>query len=77
MLLPAPQVDLRRQWVSQTVEEVQKAIYHLTTKISNQDIRFQAIPYSFMYNGNIKVSESHLSLGAHADSPGTGVAGAQ
>ncbi|XP_045717601.1 protein mab-21-like 3 isoform X3 [Phyllostomus hastatus] len=48
-------VELRRQWVSQTVEEVQKAIYHLTTKISNRDIRFQAIPYSFTYNGNIKV----------------------
>ncbi|KAM5295435.1 protein mab-21-like 3 isoform 1-T11 [Glossophaga mutica] len=48
-------VDSRRQRVSQTVEEVQKAIYHLTTKISNQDIRFQAIPYSLTYNGNIKV----------------------
>ncbi|XP_036991022.2 protein mab-21-like 3 isoform X2 [Artibeus jamaicensis] len=48
-------VNLRRQWVSQTVEEVQKVIYHLTTKISNKDIRFQAIPYSLVYNGNIKV----------------------
>ncbi|XP_008145439.2 protein mab-21-like 3 [Eptesicus fuscus] len=48
-------VDQRRQWVSQTVEEVQKVVYHLTTEISNQDIRFQAIPYSLMYNGNITV----------------------
>ncbi|KAM8786764.1 protein mab-21-like 3 isoform 1-T2 [Rhynchonycteris naso] len=48
-------VDMRRQQVSQTVEEVQKVIYQLTTEISNQDIRFQAIPYSFAYNGNIKV----------------------
>uniref|UniRef100_G1PMU8 Mab-21 like 3 n=1 Tax=Myotis lucifugus TaxID=59463 RepID=G1PMU8_MYOLU len=43
------------QRVSQMVEEVQKVIYHLTTEISNQDIRFQAIPYSLMYNGNITV----------------------
>lgn len=56
VLLPAHQVDQRRQWVSQTVEEVQKVVYHLTTEISNQDIRFQAIPYSLMYNGNITVS---------------------
>ncbi|XP_036198617.1 protein mab-21-like 3 isoform X2 [Myotis myotis] len=48
-------VDQRRQRVSQMVEEVQKVIYHLTTEISNQDIRFQAIPYSLMYNGNITV----------------------
>ncbi|XP_036129109.1 protein mab-21-like 3 [Molossus molossus] len=48
-------VTLRRQQLSQTVEEVQKVIYHLTTEISNQDIRFQAIPYSSTYNGNIKV----------------------
>ncbi|XP_059529315.1 protein mab-21-like 3 isoform X3 [Myotis daubentonii] len=48
-------VDQRRQRVSQMVEEVQKVVYHLTTEISNQDIRFQAIPYSLMYNGNITV----------------------
>ncbi|ELK30842.1 PREDICTED: protein mab-21-like 3 isoform X2 [Myotis davidii] len=48
-------VDQRRQRVSQMVEEVQKIVYHLTTEISNQDIRFQAIPYSLMYNGNITV----------------------
>ncbi|XP_016078802.1 PREDICTED: protein mab-21-like 3 [Miniopterus natalensis] len=47
--------DLRRQGVSRTLEEVQKAVYHLTTEISNQDIRFQAIPYSLVYNENIKV----------------------
>ncbi|XP_019516989.1 PREDICTED: protein mab-21-like 3 isoform X1 [Hipposideros armiger] len=48
-------VDLRRQRISQTVEEVQKVVCRLTTEISHQDIRFQAIPYSFTYNGNIKV----------------------
>ncbi|XP_070251848.1 protein mab-21-like 3 isoform X2 [Myotis yumanensis] len=48
-------VDQRRRCVSQMVEEVQKVIYHLTTEISNQDIRFQAIPYSLIYNGNITV----------------------
>ncbi|XP_054420674.1 protein mab-21-like 3 [Pteronotus mesoamericanus] len=48
-------VDLRRQQVSQAVEEVQKVIYCLTTKISSQDVRFQAVPYSFTYNENIKV----------------------
>ncbi|XP_014390029.1 PREDICTED: protein mab-21-like 3 isoform X3 [Myotis brandtii] len=48
-------VDQRRRWVSQMVDEVQKVVYHLTTEISNQDIRFQAIPYSLMYNGNITV----------------------
>lgn len=56
VLLPAHQVDQRRHWVSQTVEEVQKVAYHLTTEISNRDIRFQAIPYSPMYNGHITVS---------------------
>lgn len=53
------QVDLRRQWISQIVEEVQKVV-HLTTEISHQDIRFQAVPYSDTYNENIKVSRSHL-----------------
>lgn len=48
-------VDLRRQWISQALEEVQKVICRLTTEISHHDIRFQAIPYSFTYNGNIKV----------------------
>lgn len=48
-------VDLRRRWISQAVEEVQKVICRLTTEISHHDIRFQAIPYSFTYNGNIKV----------------------
>ncbi|ELV14142.1 Protein mab-21-like 3, partial [Tupaia chinensis] len=49
------QVDLRRQQVSQTVEEVQRVIHRLTTEISNQDIRFQAVPYSETYNEHIKV----------------------
>uniref|UniRef100_A0A8C9UU29 Mab-21 like 3 n=1 Tax=Spermophilus dauricus TaxID=99837 RepID=A0A8C9UU29_SPEDA len=48
-------VDLRRQQVSQAVEEVQRVIHCLTTEISHQDIRFQAVPYSDIYNGNIKV----------------------
>lgn len=48
-------VDLRRQWISQMVEEVQKVVHHLTTEISHQDIRFQAIPCSDTYNENIKV----------------------
>ncbi|XP_031313746.1 protein mab-21-like 3 [Camelus dromedarius] len=48
-------VDLRRQWISQMVEEVQKVVHHLTTEVSHQDIRFQAIPYSDTYNENIKV----------------------
>ncbi|XP_047419372.1 protein mab-21-like 3 isoform X2 [Sciurus carolinensis] len=48
-------VDLRRQQVSQAVEEVQRVIHRLTTEISHQDIRFQAVPYSDIYNGNIKV----------------------
>ncbi|XP_072824042.1 protein mab-21-like 3 isoform X3 [Vicugna pacos] len=48
-------VDLRRQWISQMVEEMQKVVHHLTTEISRQDIRFQAIPYSDTYNENIKV----------------------
>ena len=52
------QVDLRRQWISQMVEEVQKVVHHLTTEISHQDIRFQAIPCSDTYNENIKVSRS-------------------
>lgn len=70
------QVDLRRQWVSKTVEELQTVIYRLTTDVSNQDVRFQAVPYSLAYNGNFKVSRSHLSLGAHPESPETGVGGA-
>uniref|UniRef100_A0A2K6V6I9 Mab-21 like 3 n=1 Tax=Saimiri boliviensis boliviensis TaxID=39432 RepID=A0A2K6V6I9_SAIBB len=48
-------VDLRRQKISQAVEEVQKVVHHLTTNISSQDIRFQAVPYSDTYNENIKV----------------------
>ncbi|XP_035108461.2 protein mab-21-like 3 [Callithrix jacchus] len=48
-------VDLRRQQISQAVEEVQKVVHHLTTNISSQDIRFQAVPYSDTYNVNIKV----------------------
>ncbi|XP_004853855.1 protein mab-21-like 3 [Heterocephalus glaber] len=48
-------VDLRRQQISQTVEEVQKVIHQLTTEISCQDSRFQAVPYRDTYNGNIKV----------------------
>lgn len=48
-------VEQRRQWLSQVIVEVQKVIYHLTTEISLQDVRFQAIPYSDTCNGNIKV----------------------
>ncbi|XP_044889260.1 protein mab-21-like 3 isoform X4 [Felis catus] len=48
-------VDLRRQQISQIVEEVQRVVHHLTTEISLQDLRFQAVPYSDTYNGNIKV----------------------
>ncbi|XP_004421155.1 PREDICTED: protein mab-21-like 3 [Ceratotherium simum simum] len=49
------QVDWRRQWISQIVEEVQKVVHCLTTEISYRDLRFQAVPYSDTYNGNIKV----------------------
>ncbi|XP_016044791.1 protein mab-21-like 3 [Erinaceus europaeus] len=48
-------VHSRCQWVSKVVEEVQKIVHHLTTEISNQDIRFQAIPYGDFYNEHIKV----------------------
>ncbi|XP_058992710.1 protein mab-21-like 3 isoform X2 [Mustela lutreola] len=48
-------VHERRQQVSQIVEEVQRVVHHLTAEISHQDIRFQAVPYSDTYNGNIKV----------------------
>lgn len=67
---------LRRQRVSKTVEELQKVIYRLTTDVSNQDVRFQAVPYSLAYDGNLKVSRSRLSRGAHPESPETGVGGA-
>lgn len=53
-------MDERRQQVSQIVEEVQRVVHHLTAEISHQDIRFQTVPYSDTYNGNIKVSRSHL-----------------
>ncbi|XP_049735956.1 protein mab-21-like 3 isoform X1 [Elephas maximus indicus] len=54
-------VDLRRQLISQTMEEIQKVVHRLTTEISHQDVRFQAIPYSDTYNGNIKVlTPSHF-----------------
>ncbi|KAM9243276.1 protein mab-21-like 3 isoform 1-T2 [Dugong dugon] len=54
-------VDLRRQLISQTMEEIQKVVHRLTTEISHQDIRFQAVPYSDTYNGNIKVlTPSHF-----------------
>ncbi|XP_008262833.1 protein mab-21-like 3 [Oryctolagus cuniculus] len=54
-------VDLRRQQVAQTVEEVQKVVHRLTTEISHQDIRFQAVPYCDTHNGNIKVlAPSHF-----------------
>lgn len=71
------QVDLRRQWISQIVEEVQKVIHHLTTEISTRDIRFQAVPYSGTYNGNIKVSRSHASLSASPREPGNRVSGSR
>ncbi|XP_055962534.1 protein mab-21-like 3 [Sorex fumeus] len=48
-------VEQRRQRLSQMTEEVQKVIHRLTTEISLQDIRFQAVPYSDTCNGNIKV----------------------
>ncbi|KAM5256067.1 protein mab-21-like 3 [Ctenodactylus gundi] len=56
-------VELRRQQISQIVEEVQKVIHQLTTEISRQDCRFQAVPYCDAYNGNIKVlAPSHLLI---------------
>ncbi|XP_020747674.1 protein mab-21-like 3 isoform X2 [Odocoileus virginianus] len=55
-------VDLRRQWISQMVEEVQKVVHHLTTEISYQDFRFQAVPYCDTYNENIKVLAPSLFL---------------
>ncbi|XP_039098666.1 protein mab-21-like 3 isoform X1 [Hyaena hyaena] len=48
-------VDLRSRQISQIVEEVQRVVHRLTTEISLQDLRFQAVPYSDTYNGNIKV----------------------
>lgn len=48
-------VDERRRCLSQITEEVQKVIHRLTTEISLRDVRFQAVPYSDTYNGNIKV----------------------
>ncbi|XP_042548245.1 protein mab-21-like 3 isoform X2 [Dipodomys spectabilis] len=48
-------VELRRQLISQTVEEVQKVVHCLTTEISHQDARFQAVPCSDTYHGHIKV----------------------
>ena len=65
------QVDLRRQWISQMVEEVQKVVHHLTTEISYQDFRFQAIPYCDTYNENIKVSRS-LGSKCPPSEPGNG-----
>ncbi|VCW97110.1 unnamed protein product, partial [Gulo gulo] len=61
-------VDERRQQISQIVEEVQRVVHHLTAEISHQDIRFQAVPYSDTYNGNIKVSRSHLLSKRHPGS---------
>ncbi|XP_047727785.1 protein mab-21-like 3 isoform X2 [Prionailurus viverrinus] len=55
IIFKGQQVDLRRQQISQIVEEVQRVVHHLTTEISLQDLRFQAVPYSDTYNGNIKV----------------------
>ncbi|XP_006899648.1 PREDICTED: protein mab-21-like 3 [Elephantulus edwardii] len=56
-------VNLRHQLISQTVEEVQKILNYLTTEISHQDVRFQAILYSDTYNGNIKVlSPTHFLI---------------
>ncbi|XP_064444654.1 protein mab-21-like 3 [Mirounga angustirostris] len=48
-------VSVRRQQISLIVEDVQRVVHQLTTEISHQDIRFQAVPYSDTYNGNIKV----------------------
>uniref|UniRef100_A0A8C5LFU2 Mab-21-like 3 n=1 Tax=Jaculus jaculus TaxID=51337 RepID=A0A8C5LFU2_JACJA len=48
-------VDLRHQQISQAVEEVQKVVHCLTTEISHQDGRFQAVLSSDTYNGSIKV----------------------
>lgn len=52
--LPA-QVDSRRQRVSQMVQEVQRVVHRLTAEVSTQDTRFQAVPCSLTYNGNMKV----------------------
>ncbi|XP_048207805.1 protein mab-21-like 3 [Perognathus longimembris pacificus] len=46
---------LRCQQISQMVQEVQKVVHCLTTEISRQDVRFQAVPCSDGYNENIKV----------------------
>lgn len=54
-------MDLRRQQISQTVEEVQKIIHLLTAEISRQDSRFEAVPVSDTHNESIKVSRA-LSL---------------
>lgn len=69
------QVHERRQQVSQIVEEVQRVVHHLTAEISHQDLRFQAVPYSDTYNGNIKVSRSHLLSKHHPGSQVHGWAG--
>ncbi|XP_045139636.1 protein mab-21-like 3 [Echinops telfairi] len=48
-------VDLRQQLISQTVEEVKKVVHCLSKEISQQDVRFQAVPFSDTYDGNIQV----------------------
>lgn len=53
-------VDLRRQQVSQSVEEVQRVIHCLTAEVSHQDSRFQAVPASDTYNDSVKVLAPRL-----------------
>ncbi|XP_055484278.1 protein mab-21-like 3 isoform X1 [Psammomys obesus] len=65
-------VDLRRQQISQTVEEVQKVIHCLTAEVSHQDSRFQAVAASDTYNDGIKVLAPSLF---HITVPLKGLAG--
>lgn len=69
-------MDLRRQQISQTVEEVQKIIHLLTTEISHQDSRFEAVPVSDTHNENIKVSRAlPPCLRSSREHPGPGTEG--
>lgn len=65
-------MDLRRQQISQTVEEVQKIVHLLTAEISHHDSRFEAVPASDTYNDSIKVLAPSLF---HVTVPLRGLAG--
>ncbi|XP_051021421.1 protein mab-21-like 3 [Acomys russatus] len=65
-------VDLRRQQIAQTVEEVQEVVHRLTAEISHQDSRFQAVSISDTYNDHIKVLAPSLF---HVTVPLKGLAG--